>query len=98
MVRAEARAVAERAREHAEEAQRLRREAEAAMTSARAEREQLMLQLASKTGEVTEAKEAKGKVEAEMRLVLKAMDAQKAAATRNMAQLSKIYDDWTSVL
>ena len=30
-----------------------------------------------------------------MRLVLKAMDAQKAAATRNMASIAKIYDDWS---
>ena len=40
----------------------------------------------------------KSNVEAEMRLVLKAMDVQKAAASRNMAQLSKIYDDWSSNL
>ena len=40
----------------------------------------------------------KSKVEAEMRLVLKAMDAQKAAASRNIAQLSKIYYDWSSTL
>jgi hypothetical protein len=42
--------------------------------------------------------EEKSKVEADMRLVLKAMDAQKASASRNMAQLSKIYDEWSSAL
>ena len=36
-----------------------------------------------------------GLCKGEMRLVLRAMDQQKAAATRNMQQLSKIYDDWS---
>ena len=40
----------------------------------------------------------KARVEGEMRLVLKAMDQQKAKAQRNMQQLSQIYDDWNQSL
>ena len=67
-----------------------------ALSAARAERERVAEELAARGGELAAAKEETAKVEAEMRLVLKAMDAQKAAATRNMATLSKMYDDFSA--
>ena len=46
------------------------------------------------TADAARARAEREKVEGEMRLVLKAMDAQKEAAHRNLSQLSRIYDDW----
>ena len=86
---------AARARSRAEDAERSRREAEQALSDSRAERERLSEQLTSKVSEASAASEEKARVEAEMRLVLRAMDQQKAAASRNMNQLSKIYDEWS---
>ena len=44
---------------------------------------------------MTAARADKERIEAEMRLVLRAMDQQKQVATHNMAQLSRIYNDWS---
>ena len=93
---AEAEAAGARAKAEAQAAEKAKVEAEGALAAMRADREKAVEQLASKSGEVTRACEEKGRVEAEMRLVLKAMDAQKQAANRNMAQLSKMYDDWNA--
>ena len=81
----------------AQEVERARIAAEEQASRAAAERENLSDQLAAQAAEAAAAKGEKAKVEAEMRLVLKAMDAQKQAATRNLSQLSKICHDWSSV-
>ena len=90
-----AEAAASRAAVRVQEAESARQDAEQALRESRAERERLTEQLAARISEASAAVAEKGKVEGEMRLVLRAMDQQKAAATRNMQQLSKIYDDWS---
>ena len=70
--------------------------AEEELARGRDERERQLEQLAILTAEAATARDDKAKIEAEMRLVLRAMDAQKAAATRNLTQLSRIYDDWSA--
>ena len=62
----------------------------------RSERERMAERLDALGAEAERALADKAKVEGEMRLVLKAMDAQKAAAARNMMQLNKIAQDWNS--
>ena len=72
------------------------READASAELAREEAQRLSEELGAARQLAETAVEEREKVEAEMRLVLKAMDAQKAAANRNLSQLSKIYEDWSS--
>ena len=93
---ASAEEAAERADARAEEAERRAREAEELRQREGAERARIAEELSARSAEVSAAAEEKGKVEAEMRLVLKAMDAQKAVASRNMKQLSRIYEDWSA--
>ena len=80
-------------RDVAEEA---RAEADEVAERERSERERMAERLDALGAEAERALADKAKVEGEMRLVLKAMDAQKAAAARNMMQLNKIAQDWNS--
>ena len=96
--KAQAEAEEARQRRQLEEMVRARQQAEDEARAAHVERERLGEQLASRTAECTAAREEKARVEGEMRLVLKAMDQQKAVASRNMAQLSHIYDEWNATV
>ena len=70
--------------------------AEAQWSAERLERERLAELLDAAAAEADAARADKAQVEGEMRLVLRAMDAQKQAAARNMMQLNKIAQDWSS--
>ena len=73
-------------------------EAEEAAERERAERQRVADLLDAATAEAEKAHADRAQVEGEMRLVLRAMDAQKQAAARNMMQLNKIAQDWSSAI
>lgn len=90
----EAEEAATRQRSRADEAERSKAQVEADLVSSSNAKERLAEQLAARGVELSAAREEKEKIEGEMRLVLRAMDQQKKVATRNMADLQRIYTDW----
>ena len=93
---AEAATEAQRAR--AELAEAARAEAETVSVADKTEATRLQEALRAGQAEMQAAKAERERLEGEMRLVLRAMDQQKQVASRNMAQLSRIYDDWSAAV
>ena len=80
-----------RERARADEAERRAREAEEAAAAASAE-------LRGAREGAGRAVQLKEKTDSEMRHVLRATDSQKEMVRGNMAQLSRIYDEWSSAV
>ena len=49
---------------------------------------------AAAVADLSDARAQIARLESEMRVVLRAMEQQKSAAQRNMAQLGRIWEDW----
>ena len=97
-IQAHASAAEAEAKEHANRAdvaEKDKRGAEAEAASANVARQKFADELSACAMETEHARAQKERIEGEMRLVIKAMDAQKHAAATNIQQLSKIYDEWS---
>lgn len=80
------------------EAEAGRRAAEDGLKALRATHESATAKLREAEAEAAAGRERVAQVEGEMRLVLKAMDREKAAAARSMGQLSRMCDEWRTAV
>ncbi len=80
------------------EAEAGRRAAEDGLKALRVTHESTTAKLREAEAEAAAGRERVAQVEGEMRLVLKAMDREKAAAARSMGQLSRMCDEWRTAV
>ena len=65
-----------------------------AAAARRAEADRAVADGAAAVADLSDARAQIARLESEMRVVLRAMEQQKSAAQRNMAQLGRIWEDW----